>query len=764
MREKVKTSARRRGKRRSRNVRLAEAVVPARSIPATPVPQNGIGTVGTSIFSGIISGVEFNAELTDDKAIEMFDKMARSDAQIQSTMLAATLPIRAALWDVEPGDDDAKSVEIRDEVYRQLFENDNFTWDDFLRQCLYYLTYGFYVFEKVRGMKDGKYQILNLSPRLPKTIRGWYQNEEGMLREVEQFAMFPDGKYHTVRIPNDSLLLFTHDREGNNFRGKSMLRTIYRNYLAKDLGIRLDLIQSERHAVGVPKITLPQTIADGDEEAAESVGETWRAHESQYLVVPHGYGFEIVDMKTSSTKNILDSVKYHDTEISSNILAQFLDLGKTETGARSVGETHSNTFHHSLESIAKYVMSVLNDSHEKRRLIREIVDYNYGPQEKYPYLKCTKISSVDYDKLAMTLKTLADGGMLTAQYELESWLRQELHLPELQEDKWEKPQKPSMNPLEGLFGRPAEKKEDKEDDADEETPQDDKDVEQRDHLGHVHLKSPDDVAVGYWRPLTELEKSIGLKEMDSKLREYMVEAFEVADKFRNDMIKALVDEGLKLLSSKKPIDEFTRSIIEVKIPGKAKMASAMAAVLKQVHRYGTERVAEEMSSTTVKQMGPVPKKKKKPLTPIYEDPLETDRLASALSETTVSSVTNKMHTEWRRELISQRKTGVVNTKGLMDTLLALSKNDFKGEMRQAVNQMFGLGRAEEAMRRRDDIQNIIRSEVMDDATCGACEKVDGAEFTATDPAFDAFASGPYIECEGGDNCRGINIYVAKGDE
>ncbi len=755
MRVKVKTSARRRGKRRS--IRMAE---PVQSVVVQPAA--GIGAVGTQIFSGIISGVEFNAELTDDKAIEMFDKMARTDAQIQSTMLAATLPIRAALWDVEPGDDDAKSVEIRDEVYRQLFENDNFTWDDFLRQCLYYLTYGFYVFEKVRGMKDGKYQILNLSPRLPKTIRGWYQNEEGMLREVEQFAMFPDGKYHTVRIPNDSLLLFTHDREGNNFRGKSMLRTIYRNYLAKDLGIRLDLIQSERHAVGVPKITLPQTVADGDEEAAENVGETWRSHESQYLVVPHGYGFEIVDMKTSSTKNILDSVKYHDTEISSNILAQFLDLGKTETGARSVGETHSNTFHHALEAIAKYVMSVLNDSHEKRRLIREIVDYNYGPQEKYPYLKCTKISSVDYDRLATTLKTLADGGMLSPQYELESWLRQELHLPELQQDKWEKPQKPSANPLESLFGKPAPGKEEpEEEEDDEETPQEDKDVEQREH---IHLKSPDDVGVGYWRPLTSLEKSIGLKEMDGKLRGFMSEAFETADKFRNEMIKALVDEGLRLLSSKMTIDEFYKSIINVKIPGKAKMASAMASVLKKVHKYGTERVAEELSSTTVKQMAEVPKKKKKPLTPIYEDPLETERMASALSETSVAAVTNKMHTEWRRELISQRKTGVVNTKGLTDALLALSKNDFKGEMRQAVNQIFGLGRAEEAMRRRDDIENIVRSEVMDDATCDACGKVDGMEFKPTDPAFDDFASGPYVECEGGDNCRGINIYVGKGDE
>jgi phage gp29-like protein len=733
-------------------------------VPAT-------GAVGTQIFSGIISGVEFNPELTDDGAIEIFDKMTRTDAQIQSTMLAATLPIRAALWDVEPGDDSSQALTIRDEVYKQLFDNENFTWDDFLRQTLYYLTYGYYVFEKVRAVKDGKYQIVNLSPRLPKTIRGWYQNEEGILKEVEQFALFPDGKYRTVRIPNDSLLLFTHDREGNNFRGKSMLRTIYRNYLAKDLGIRLDLIQSERHAVGVPKISLPQSVKDGDEEAAETVGEAWRAHENQYVDVPHGYGFEIVDMKTGATKNILDSVKYHDTEISSNILAQFLDLGKTETGARSVGETHSNTFHHALESIAKYIMSVCNDSHEKRRLIREIVDYNFGPQEKYPYLKCTKISTVDYDKLATTLKTLKDASMLTPQYSLESWLRQELNLPELPEDSWKEPA-PPPDPLASMFGKlqpgqppkPGEKVVDDPakkpgEEADEEGK-----IEEREHIGHVHLKSPDEVGIGYWRPLTEIEKAIGLKEMDIRLRAFFEVAFETGDKFRGEMVKALVDEGLKLLSSKKPIGEFMRGIVEVKIPGKAKMASAMAGVLKDVYRYGRERVADEIQSTTIKQMGPVPKKRKKPLTPIFEDPEEMAGLSQALSETTVSAVSNKLHTEWRRELISQRKTGVVNTKSLTDTLLALSKNDFKSEMRQAVNQIFGLGRAEEATRRREDIQNVIRSEVMDDKTCGPCEGVDGAEFKPTDPAFDAFAAGPYVDCEGGDSCRGINIYVGKGDE
>ncbi|MCS7265486.1 MAG: hypothetical protein NZ805_11710 [Armatimonadetes bacterium] len=76
-------------------------------------------------------------------------KMRHSDATIQALEHAITLPIKATDWRVDPASDSPTAQEAANLVESNLFGGMTITFNDFLREALLALFYGFVVFEKV---------------------------------------------------------------------------------------------------------------------------------------------------------------------------------------------------------------------------------------------------------------------------------------------------------------------------------------------------------------------------------------------------------------------------------------------------------------------------------------------------------------------------------------------------------------------------------------------------------------------------------------
>jgi hypothetical protein len=87
-----------------------------------------------------------------------------------------------------------------------------------------------------------------------------------------------------------------------------------------------------------------------------------------------------------------------------------------------------------------------------------------------------------------------------------------------------------------------------------------------------------------------------------------------------------------------------------------------------------------------------------------------------------------------------------------------SSDQLKGMIDSTVNQsrMDVFGDAEE------DGVRLYASELLDVNTCGACLNIDGEELSQ-DEAFEMYAGGGYIECEGGPRCRGTVVAVYEGE-
>jgi hypothetical protein len=85
-------------------------------------------------------------------------------------------------------------------------------------------------------------------------------------------------------------------------------------------------------------------------------------------------------------------------------------------------------------------------------------------------------------------------------------------------------------------------------------------------------------------------------------------------------------------------------------------------------------------------------------------------------------------------------------------------DQIKGMINATVNQsrMDVFGDAEE------DGVRLYASELLDANTCGACINIDGEQLSQ-DQAFELYAGGGYIDCDGGPRCRGTVVAVYEGE-
>jgi hypothetical protein len=389
-----------------------------------PAAGAEIGATGTSVFAGLLYEEDYNSDLQGEKALTVYDKMRRSDGQVKAGLLACKLPLMVARWDVVPASQDAIDVEIASTVKDDLFENMTITWDDFLRQALIMLDFGHMAFEKVWELRDGRYTWRKLSPRLPKSIAEWHVTREGDLDYIIQQANIGN-EFKRVTIPADKLLVFSHEKEGSNFKGISLLRAAYKHWWYKNNLYAIDGIAAERHGVGLADFTYPDNATDAQKAAVKEVGERLHAHERAYTAHPESVKFDLKGVQ-GQLHDIKGSIDHHDLQIVRSILAQFMNLGAKSTGSYALSQDQSQFFLMALQAVGKNVCNTMN-----RNCIREMVDYNWDVK-KYPHMTVSGLDSPDILAFAGAIAQLMTAGAITADIPTENELRRMVKLPQKQ--------------------------------------------------------------------------------------------------------------------------------------------------------------------------------------------------------------------------------------------------------------------------------------------------------------------------------------------
>jgi len=397
-----------------------------------------LGEPGTQLFSGFLSE-EFNYDLRDRPGILIFDKMRKSDAQVFASLNAIKYPLLAAKWFIESAK--GKDVDEKLAAEQAQFIEDNLInklrWKRQLKLILTYLDFGFKYLEKVFGTDEqGKVVWAKWGDRQQTAHYKW-ESDAGDKGVQQQLPNPEDAGDYQPFIPLQKLLLFSFNREGDNYAGVSLLRTAYKHWWFKDTLYKIQGISAERYGVGIPLIYTGDNSNADDKTRAENMGKNMRSNETSFIVAPGnpnskdnpGWLIDILTPKgDAKAPAIAEAIDHHNRMIIMNVLAPFLDLGSGTSGSFALSKDQSDFFLLGLRSIADDIKEVVNNA------IEELILINWPDTKIFPKLEVTEIAKPDMQEFSMALNSLTSAGLINIDEELLRFIRNTMKLPDMPED------------------------------------------------------------------------------------------------------------------------------------------------------------------------------------------------------------------------------------------------------------------------------------------------------------------------------------------
>jgi hypothetical protein len=390
-------------------------------------PRSPLGYV--SDFGGwnltFTEPLETVQDLSWPESVRTYAKMS-TDPQLTAVLSAYTLPIRQAPWAVDPAGCEDEVVQlIADDLGLPILGMDEapgaarrrgVNFGEHLRLALDFLVYGHMPFEMLFEIRDGRARLKELSERLPETITQMFTRRDGSLQSITQFG-------DTNEIPGDHLLWYAHNRRGAAWAGKSILRSAYGSWLLKHETWRVHATAIRRFGMGIPQVETPPGATPAQVAEATRLASAIRVGDQAGVGLPNGFKLSLAGMQ-GSVPDAVAFMKYLDQQMSRMALAQALDLGATDVGSKSLGETFIDLLLTSLNAIAGEMADTLTG------LSVKMVDFNFGEDEPAPRIVCGDVGSRPI-ATAQAIAQLVQVGAITPDTELENWVRERWTLPDI---------------------------------------------------------------------------------------------------------------------------------------------------------------------------------------------------------------------------------------------------------------------------------------------------------------------------------------------
>lgn len=662
-----------------------------------------IGASGTQIWNGMVMGEEYLSSLDTGfggNGLRIYNQMRRSDPVVRATLKLIEHSLKKGKWYIEGVGSTPQDEEIKAFVEDAMFSRMTTTWNELLRLIATQYVYGFCVFEKIFIEIDGKIYWKKLAYRSQSSIEKFQtkNGEEGITQQLSGEQLGAGGPQPS--IPIWKLLLFTHEKEGDNWRGTSLLRGAYKPYYFKEALEKIEAIGYERQSVGIPVSTMPIDPDPQDKETIKQLLENIRANEKAYALLPNGWQIEMMDMKGNMTKDPGEAIARKNWEIAINILAPHVLMGSQDVGSFALAKVLADVFINSVLSYAQDICDVFN-----AHAIPQLVDLNFANVKDYPRLQVTDIKDVEIDKLATTIMQLANTGFIGYTEQDEDYLREVIDLPPLSdEDKAKREGK-------GVDTKPVKPAE---------APSDvDVDIEPK--------KKVIQASERFWRSITAAESSVNFPKLENVMNELEADFVRIVERL--------------LGREAKEIQKVVATALETQNPAllllyKTKYRRELIDEIEQLYFSAIDR-GKVLAANEIGKAAPATASQVKSLASLKAEAVADNLITSLLNEArfAVIDVTE-------RGIAAQTAIKTVGDLVKSRVLLSIS--------RASSSTMVGglnLGRKITHDNYKSDIYSLVRSELLDKRTCNYCLSVDGRSVQPDDP----FADIDIFHL----NCRGI---------
>jgi hypothetical protein len=330
------------------------------------VPTGPVRGAVNPLAGGVAPWASFTAqtrehvpELRWPRSNVTYDRML-NDSQVFGLYTAMVLPAEAYRYWVDPNGNDAgrvamlaedlglpvatdgRELDAPDLVERTSLP-DEFDFADLLHEALFAPIFGHYYFEWAFDTIDGLYRLRELAPLHPATLAEVRGRRDGGLDFIRQTGGATNSLMGGVlmgaaasNIGPERLIPFVYWPDASRrWLGRSLLRPLYRNWLCKDVLIRVDVTNHER-AGGVPWIETDERYQGNDLEDLQRLAAEFRVDEEGGAALPPGALLRLAKVAGS---NVVDSIRYHDEQMAYVWQEMVRQLGSTANGSRALGQT-----------------------------------------------------------------------------------------------------------------------------------------------------------------------------------------------------------------------------------------------------------------------------------------------------------------------------------------------------------------------------------------------------------------------------------------
>lgn len=368
------------------------------------------------------------------QAARIYDQMVVNDATVDVSLRVAKTPILGAFFFMQPYDDDPVNLDINEFVETNLFHGTSQPFLLVLEDILRFFDYGFMMEEPVWELREWspkrananrrKYTMLKkLGARHSPTISDIKYDDHGELVSVIQRAVRSDNRTEEITIPAEKLIPFSFNKTGGDITGRSVLRTAYKHWYYKDNLYKIDAIQKERHAIGVPRAALAPGYTTEDVSTAWKLVTNLRTNENSGIVQPPSIVVDFAKME-GHIVDVIASIEHHEARIMLNVYSEFMLLGLQGAGGRSTAGAQVDLY----EKAYKYVGNMICEQFNLH-LVPKIVGYNFDTDE-FPKMKVRNIGEgKDSQMWASAFANLVSNYVITPDFELEQWAREQMDAP-----------------------------------------------------------------------------------------------------------------------------------------------------------------------------------------------------------------------------------------------------------------------------------------------------------------------------------------------
>jgi hypothetical protein len=705
----------------------------------------GDGSVSYSTGSGKVRQLlspEYLWELRPPNCWRIYNQMRFADPQIAGLRRAQNLPLLRASAHMEPaegGEKDVKgNIENQDAADKADFAQrvliDQAPWRSFVSDTTLDKDFGFACFEIVWELVDGEVHC-RLALRPASSF--WEQDvyiENGRIDHVVQHPL-GGGEFS---IPGEKILWFAHRKEGDDFRGRPILREMYKPWRLKT-EVEVMIAPMIGKGGGVPDITELEEQSDDIRAMLDAFGASYGVAAGGY--VRHNADVEIKLLtSTVSVADALSAVQYWDTKLTASAQAQVFDLGVSQNGSRALGTTLGDMFTNSIQADASYREDVIN-AHEG--LVHQLIDYNFPNTENLPSLRFGNVQAADLKAMAQAFLWLAGAGM---NFGDEDWqfIRSELNMPETtikQEVIPEAIPAPAV-PAPAQVPPPV-------------TPQPSAGDGQPPAGGAQASEAPlshdTGLQLSELRPPRGVEVYLNLAELVQRFDNAKTAIRDATQATRNALTAELAKRA-EAAAAKGDLAKFVAGAP----PMVDKLTAEVRAVLTDFYDAGKQQVADELqrqrdgkpwkADAVGNRIAAAEKRIGKKVAPNAAIDQQSEMTARAIAVATQTAAATNA---------ARIVAGVPLAIAAMETAITRESDAAALRFAGTVSDIMQTGRADEATAQAQDVEDAVYSAMLDGSTCDACDAMDG-EVTTDMSLAEEWA--PNADCEGGDRCRCLVVY------